>query len=663
MSSVTVEWSRAWLSFRAPGDSAVRRAWAQLARHYRVAGTGEYADAARIALADGFACLSHVGAAVSTPEVPTAYPYTALCIQAAEGASDADAVRVHAREHDHTLVVEVSRERLLPFGAYWLLRYLQRGELPPVPGTHDETPVGMRAVSQWDNLDRTIERGYAGLSFFDWTNATRFADRQEAYARLLCACGVNTVFLNNVNAAPEVVTDRCVESLAAFADRLRRWGIRVGIAVNFGSPVALGELKTADPLEPSVGRWWSDRAQKLYAAVPDLVGLLVKANSEGQPGPHDYGRDHKDGANMLARAVAPYGGTVFWRAFVYRWNPTGRPLSDGHDSLHDSYETFTPLDGLFDDNVVVVIKNGPVDFQVREPIHPLLPSMTKTRCLLEFQTTQEYTGQDVHVCFLPSQWSHYLDEPLDNATRLRDLVAGTQAPRRRAPHATFAGLLGVSAWGESESWSGHPLAQANLYGFGRLAWNPAEQPTEIAADWTAQTLGTSPRIVRAVTEILLASWKVYESYTSPLGLGMMHCRAHHLDPAPEERARVHRADAHGIGRDRTAATGSGFTAFYPGPLRSRYEDRERTDENLLLMFHRVRWDRHLSSGLTVAEALDAAFSSGLSAVADMAELWAGLQDEIDPRTHREIADCFERQLQHAQLWARTMTGYFRERRQ
>jgi alpha-glucuronidase len=657
MRAVTVDWKRAWLSFRAPTDATVRAAWSRLASDHRVSGTSEYANAARAALADGFSCV------LPTPVTQTAFPHDSLLLQVDEALSASDAIRVRLGDDGRTLLLEVSDERLLPFVAYWLLRYLQRGELPPAPGTHDETFVQLRAISQWDNLDRTIERGYAGLSFFDWNDAERFADRQEAYARLLCAAGINTVFLNNVNAAPEVLTDARIESLKVFADRLRPWGIRVGIAVNFGSPVALGELETADPCEPAVREWWSERAGRLYNAVPDLIGLLVKANSEGQPGPQDYGRDHTDGANMLAAAVAPYGGTVFWRAFVYRWNPSGRVTGDGHDSLHDSYDTFVPLDGLFADNVVVVIKNGPIDFQVREPIHPLLPAMTRTRCLLEFQVTQEYTGQDVHLCFLPSQWAHYLDEPLDQTNRLADMVRGGNAPAARDAGATYAGLLGVSAWGDSDCWSGHPLAQANLYGFGRLSWNPGETPQRIASDWTTQTLGSSLRVGRATTEMLLHSWRTYESYTSPLGLGMMHCKARHLDPAPKERAYAHRADSTGIGRDRTGASGSGFSTLYPEPLRSRYEDCDRTDEHLLLMFHRVGWDYRLSSGLSVAEALEANYRSGILGVADMMRLWDSLCDEIDPRTHDDIAARLSGQLEHAQKWAESMLGYFLRRRE
>ena len=544
-------------------------------------------------------------------------------------------------------------ERGCLYGAFALLRRIACGqELPREPV--EETPVTpLRMLDHWDNLDGTIERGYAGRSiFFSDGEVTRDLARVREYARLLASVGINAIALNNVNvtrAAAELITDRHLGAIAQVAATLRPFGVRLALSVNFASPVLLDGLASADPGDPAVGGWWGTAAARVYDAVPDLLGFVVKASSEGQPGPHSYGRSQAEGANLLAAALEPFGGVVLWRAFVYDCEQDWRDSSV--DRAKAAYEEFVPLDGLFAANLAVQIKNGPMDYQVREPPSPLFGAAPQTSKLLEVQLTQEYTGQQVHLCYLPPMWKEVLE-------------FDTQAGGGGATvSALVSGLVGVANVGDEPGWTGHPLAQANLYGFGRLAWEPGLSAESIAREWAALTFGVDETVVDTVAGMLMSSRGVYESYTSPLGLGWMVTPAVHYGPDPEgyEYSRwgtYLRADREAIGVDRGVAHGTGFVAQYHEPWRSIFEDRERCPQELLLFFHRVGYGDVLGSGVTLAQHVYDSHFAGVEAVDGFIAAWESLRDRIDPVRHRAVAQRLQAQRESAEQWRDVINAYF-----
>lgn len=406
----------------------------------------------------------------------------------------------------------------LLYGTFALTRLMQTGIDLRRLKIFDRPHFALRMVDHWDNADGSIERGYAGQSFFFKDGRVAHdLSRVQDYARLLASLGINAVSVNNVNVTAreaELVSAAGLPDLARIADAFRPWGVRVFASIDYSSPISQGGLSTADPLDPKVERFWQKRTEEIYRAIPDFGGFLVKADSENRPGPHTYGRDHADGANVLARALEPCGGLVVWRCFVYNCHQDWRDRST--DRARAAFDTFVPLDGRFADNVVLRVKDGPMDFQVREPVSPLLGAMSATNMMLELQITQEYTGQQKHVCYLVPRWKEALDFDTHMAlgpSRVLDLLAG---PRRR--HMGVAGVVNV---GTDENWTGHHLAQANLYGFGRLAWNPLLSSDEITHEWVKQSFGTSSEVVTVVSTILSQSWETYERYTAPLGVGWM----------------------------------------------------------------------------------------------------------------------------------------------
>lgn len=553
-------------------------------------------------------------------------------------------------------------ERGCLYGAFALLRRITAGQgLPSEPV--NEAPVApLRMLDHWDNLDGTIERGYAGRSiFFTDGEVTHDLARVRDYGRLLASVGINAVALNNVNVtrpAVELLTERHLRAVAQVAATLRPFGVRIALSVNFASPLLLDGLPSADPREPSVRDWWRETAVRVYAAVPDLLGFVVKASSEGQPGPHSYGASQAEGANLIAEAVEPLGGIVLWRAFVYDCE------QDWRDTITDrakaAYEEFVPLDGAFARNVAVQVKNGPMDYQVREPPSPLLGAAPRTGQLLEVQITQEYTGQQVHVCYLVPLWKEVLD--FDTHGRGDGSTVGEVVVAGRG-EGTLAGMVGVANVGDERNWTGHLLAPANLYGFGRLAWQPSLEAAEIAREWAALTFGLDDAVVDPVTEILMDSREVYESYTSPLGLGWMVTPAVHDGPSPEgyEYSRwgtYLRADREAIGIDRGRSHGTGFTAQYREPWRSIFEDRERCPPELLLFFHRVGYGEELRPGVTLAQHVYDTHFAGVAAVERFIARWEGLQGRIDPVRHGSVARRLQAQLERAEEWRDVINAYF-----
>jgi alpha-glucuronidase len=547
-------------------------------------------------------------------------------------------------------------------GVFSLLRHLQVVGGNSCPEIVERTANSLRMAAHWDNIDGSVERGYSGHSiFFREGSVTGDLKRVRRYARLLASVGINGVVVNNVNVTGEaarLTMDTGLEGLQRLADIFRDYGISLFLSASFASPVLVGGRQGADPSDPEVARWWREVAKRLYAWVPDLGGLVVKVDSEGQPGPGSYGRDQADGANVIARALAPHGGIVLWRAFVYDCGQDWRDRKT--DRARAAFDTFAPLDGKFESNVVLQIKLGPIDFQVREPPSPLLTALEETRIAVEVQVTQEYTGQQIDLCFLPPQWTEVMATQFRRGTEavtLTDLVSGYAAGR------SSGGVVGVANVGAGASWTGHPLAQANLYGLGRFAWDPLLPPAVIAEEWATQTFGPREPVVQPVVDLLLSSWRVYEAYSAPLGVGFMVNPGHHYGPNIDgyEYSRwgtYHHADHAGVGRDRTRRTGTGFTGQYPEPLRDLYEETESCPEDLLLFFHHIPYTYMLSSGTTLIQHIYDSHFEGAAAAERMREQWAALEGKVPHAVYQEVLARFDAQVANAQEWRDVVNAYF-----
>ena len=520
----------------------------------------------------------------------------------------------------------------LLYGRYALLRG-EQGESHPF--------YKLRILNHWDNLDGSIERGYAGKSiFWDIENSepkTLNTQLIKEYAEANASIGINGTVLNNVNASPKMLTRTYIKKVKEIADILRPWGIKVYLSVNFGTPKALGETKTADPLDPQVRRWWQKKAKEIYTAIPDFGGFLVKANSEGQPGPFDYGRTHADGANMLADALAPYKGIVIWRSFVYG------AKHHGEDRVNQAVSEFAELDGKFRENVILQSKNGPLDFQPREPYAPIFDKMHKTSQMAELQITQEYLGQSWHLVYLAPMWKEFF-----TFVKPEKLV----------------GIAGVANIGLDTNWCGHHFSQANWYAFGRLAWNPALSSRQIAEEWLKQTFSGERE---EITAMMLRSREACVDYMMPLGLHHIFKFDHHMGPQPDGYIKrypiewcpiyYHRANGDSIGVDRTH-TGSNATGQYPEPYCSLYDDINTCPERYLLWFHRVPWTRRMNSGRTLWEEMQWHYNQGVSEVEEFIRIWKEARTDIDEQRWREVNDRLQRQLKDAKEWRDVCLGYF-----
>ena len=508
--------------------------------------------------------------------------------------------------------------------------------------------VQHRILDHFDNLDRTVERGYAGESIWDWQKLPGYLDpRYTDYARACASLGINGTVLTNVNADAVSLTPLYLRKIAALAGVFRPYGLRVFLTARFDAPIAIGGLRTADPLDPSVRAWWRSKVAEIYALIPDFGGFLVKANSEGQPGPENYGRSHADGANMLAEALAPHGGIVMWRAFVYSQGPA--------DRARQAYDTFKPLDGKFDRNVLLQVKNGPIDFQPREPFHPLFGAMPRTSLMLELQITKEYLGFATHLVYLG---------PLFVETLRSDTFA-------RGPGSTVArvidgslfgspqsGIAGDANVGSDRNWCGSIFDQANWYAFGRLAWDPTLSARDIAEEWVRLTFSNDPAFVAPVVRMMMASREAAVDYMTPLGLAHQMAPSHY-GPAPwiEASKYFNHADALGIGFDRTA-TGSDAVAQYAPPVATRFADLRQVPEPLLLWFHHVPWNYRMASGRNVWDELVLHYSRGVRQVADMRRVWAGLAGFVDAERFAQASAFLAIQEQEARWWRDASVAYF-----
>jgi len=554
------------------------------------------------------------------------------------------------------IIIAGNRDVGVLYGAFHLLRLLQTNRSMSELNIVSAPKVQLRMLDHWDNLDRTVERGYAGQSLWDWDALPNtISPRYRDYARANASIGINAAAITNVNANARVLTPAYLVKVAALASVFRPYGIRVFLTARFSAPIELGGLKTADPLDPAVRAWWKGKADEIYRVVPDFGGFLVKANSEGQPGPQDYKRTHADGANMLADAVAPHGGVVMWRAFVYS---NEVPV----DRIKQAYDEFHPLDGAFRDNVFVQVKNGPLDFQPREPFHPLFGAMPKTPLVLEFQITKEYLGQDTHLVYLAPLFEEVLDADTwatGKGSTVGRVVDGSLHGYRRT------GMAGVSNIGTDRNWTGSQFNQANWYAFGRLAWDHDLSSSAIADEWIRMTFTNNPRAVASIRTMMMASREAVVNYMTPLGLAHIMATGHHYGPGPWADAGrpdwtpsyYHRADSLGIGFDRTAS-GSNAVAQYFAPVRDRYASRRTVPDSLLLWFHHVRWTDRVSSGRTVWDELVHRYSTGVGAVHAMQRDWAGVRAAIDSERFGEVAGYLAIQAREARWWRDAALTYF-----
>lgn len=539
-----------------------------------------------------------------------------------------------------TTVLRSMSETGLLYAAYHLLRLQACGEDCSRLDIKEKPLNDIRILNHWDNPDGTIERGYAGRSLWKWDELpAKVSPRYAEYARANASIGINGTVLNNVNASPEALSSDNLKKVKTLADILRPYGIKVYLSVNFATPIKLGGLATADPLNSDVAEWWKQKVHEIYSMIPDFGGFLVKANSEGQPGPCDYHRTHAEGANMLASALKPYGGIVMWRAFVY--SP-----SDA-DRAKQAYLEFKPLDGKFLDNVIVQVKNGPIDFQPREPYSPLFGAMPHTQLMVEFQVTQEYLGHSNHLAYLAPMWKEFYSY---------------YSP------SNMKAAAGVTNIGDDTNWCGNDLAQSNWYAFGRLAWNPALSSEEIAREWLAQTFTADSRFVRPMTEVMMQSREAVVDYMMPLGLHHIFAWGHHYGPEPWceiEGARpdwlptyYHRADKEGLGFDRTT-DGSDAVSQYPDSLAAVFNSIDSCPDEFLLWFHHVPWKHEMKSGRTMWDELCLHYQRGVDAARAFRDTWKDMSPYVDAERHAAVAHRFDIQASDAVWWKDACLEYFR----
>lgn len=545
----------------------------------------------------------------------------------------------------------------LLYAAYHLLHRQKIGSLSDNYAVEEIPSYDIRILNHWDNLDRTIERGYAGYSLWKWDELPHtLSPRYEEYARANASIGINSTVLNNVNASPQILTTEYLEKVKAIAGVFRKYGIQVYLSVNFSSPKVIAGLENSDPMSADVQQWWKNKVKEIYQLIPDFGGFLVKANSEGQPGPQDYGRTHADGANMLADAVKPYGGIIMWRAFVY--NPTKE------DRAKQAYQEFVPLDGQFRDNVIIQIKNGPIDFQPREPFTPLFGAMKNTAQMIEFQITQEYLGFSNHLAYLAPLFKEtwdgdtYADGAGSTVARLTD---GTL---RKIAKTAVAGVANI---GEDINWTGHHFAQANWYAFGRLAWNHRLDSRELAKEWLSLTFSTEPDFIDEMSDVMMASREAVVNYMMPLGLHHIFAFDHHYGPEPwgdmpGGRADwmpwyYHNADSVGIGFDRTTK-GSNAVSQYHEPLRSTYNDIQSCPENLLLWFHHIPWDHKMKSGNMLWDELCIYYDRGVQEVREFQRVWDRMEPFIDQERFKHVQSKLKIQSRDAVWWKDACLLYF-----
>ena len=556
------------------------------------------------------------------------------------------------------ILITANSETGVLYGTYQLLRLIQTGADLNKQPIISSPKIKIRILNHWDNLNGSIERGYAGQSLWKWEELPGKVDaRYAAYARANASIGINATVLNNVNANPLMLTTEYLKKVAVLAEIFRPYGLKVYLSVKFSSPVNIGGMKTADPLVPEVKEWWAKKVAEVYSYIPDFGGFLVKANSEGQPGPQNYNRTHADGANMLADALKPFGGIVMWRAFVYDNN-----VPD--DRAKQALNEFKPLDGQFRDNVLIQVKNGAIDFQPREPFHPLFGAMPKTPLMMEFQITQEYLGQSTDLCYLAPLYKECLISDTysrGKGSTVAKVIDGTLENHR------LTGMAGVANTGSDTNWTGHFFGQANWYTFGRLAWDPYLSAATIAEEWIRLTLTSDPPTVAKVAKLMLDSREISVNYMTPLGLHHIMGNGHHFGPGPwVNRGRAdwtavyyHKADSAGIGFDRSP-TGSNATGQYFKPMADNFANLKTCPEEVLLWFHHVPWNYKMKSGNTLWKELALHYSAGVTGVKNMKAEWQSLKGQLDTEIFDSVAGKLEKQVKLAEWWKNSCLSYFQQ---
>jgi alpha-glucuronidase len=542
-------------------------------------------------------------------------------------------------------------------GVFHFLRLLQTHQDIHALDFSSSPRIRHRIISHWDNLDGSIERGYAGRSLWNWDELPERIDvRCHDYARACASLGINGTILNNVNASAKSLSAEYLGKTAALAEVFRSYGIRVYLSPVLSAPIQLGGLATSDPRDPSVAAWWKAKVDEIYRLIPDFGGLQIKANSEGQPGPQDYGANHDDGANMLAEVLRPYGGLLLWRAFVY-------DTTIDTDRAKCGYKEFVPLDGKFLPNVFVQVKNGPIDFQPREPFHPLFGAMEKTPLALELQITQEYLGQSIHLVYLAGMWKEILDSDTwckGPGSTVARVVDGSVHGH------TDSCIIGVANTGSERNWCGHHFAQANWYAFGRLAWNHGLEPDAIAEEWIRMTWSNDLPVLDAIKTMLLNSWQACIDYMTPLGLHHIMQEGHHYGPDPAFNAAerddwnnvyYHRADSFGLGFDRSHA-GSDAVSQYHSPVREQFDNVYTCPEKFLLWFHHVPWNHRLQSGQILWDELQHHYQAGVAFAEEMQNIWRQLKTQIDLQRYMHVSQRLEHQVENARLWRDVCLDYF-----
>lgn len=556
------------------------------------------------------------------------------------------------------IVVTANKDIGLLYGTFELLRQIQTYQ--SLDNIHIvSTPrVEFRMVNHWDNLSRLVERGYAGLSIWEWGTLPEYKHpRYTDYARLNASVGINAIAVNNVNADPRILNDEFIQKLTTLADLFRPYGIKLFVSINFQSPMHIGGLSTADPLNEQVRSWWAEKADQIYDVIPDFGGFLIKADSEGQPGPFLYNRNHAEGANMLAEALEPHNGIVIWRAFVYS--------PEQSDRFREAYDEFKPLDGAFKKNVILQVKNGPIDFQPREPISPLFGALKHTNTMLELQITQEYFGFSNHLAYQGTLFEEVLDtDTFANGvgSTVSEVIAGNV---HKYEHTGMAAVINV---GTDRNWTGHPFIQSSWYAFGRFSWDSSLSAKEIAQEWVKMTFSNLVEVVDPVVEIMMISREAGVNYRMPLGLTHLYAQGHHYGPAPWtahldrpdwNAVYYHRADEKGIGFDRTE-TGSNAIEQYQDPNRKIFQQVETTPEPLLLWFHRLSWDYEMKSGRTLWEELVYSYYLGVDQVKHMQTAWQSLEGLIDPHRFEQVNALLSIQLKDAIRWRDSCILYFQQ---
>lgn len=554
-------------------------------------------------------------------------------------------------------VLSARHEKGLLYAAYHLLRLQETNQLTERISLKETPKYDLRILNHWDNLNGTVERGYAGRSLWQWDELPEIVSpHYREYARANASVGINGTVLNNVNASPDILKEDYLKKVKVLADVFRPYGLKVYLSVNFSSPKLIGGLPDSDPLNPQVQHWWKEKTKEIYTLIPDFGGFLVKANSEGQPGPQDYGRTHADGANMLADALKPYQGIVMWRAFVY--NPSTE------DRAKQAYNEFMPLDGEFRDNVLIQVKNGPVDFQPREPFSPLIGAMQKTAIMPELQITQEYLGFSNHLVYLASQWKEFFDS--DTYSKGSGSTVAKSTDNTLFKNKVSA-IAGVANTGLDTNWTGHHFAQANWYAFGRLAWNHQLSADEIADEWLKQTFTANKSFVDTVKAIMLKSHEAAVNYMMPLGLHHLFAWDHHYGPEPWcyfDWARpdwlpryYHQASEYGIGFNRTS-TGSNAVSQYFSPLKEQFNSSENCPEKYLLWFHHVPWTHRMNSGRSVWDELCYQYEEGVKSVRQFQQQWNAIETLVDKDRFEHVKSRLEIQLHDAIWWKDACLLYF-----